>query len=62
MLGQKIRTLVDEEQSAGVKTLQWDARDEFGRQVTTGVYFLKFAALPSGSRPILKTRKMTLLK
>ena len=62
MLGQKIRVLIDEEQSAGVKTLQWDVRDEFGRQVTTGVYFLKFAALASGSRPILKTRKMTLLK
>ena len=46
MLGQKIRVLLDEEQSAGVKTLQWDARDEFGRQVTTGVYFLKFAAYP----------------
>lgn len=62
MLGQKIRTLVDGEQTAGVKTMQWDARDDTGRQMTTGVYFLKLEANPENGQPILITRKMTLLK
>ena len=38
MLGQVVRTLVDETQSAGSKRVIWDGRNEFGKQVSTGVY------------------------
>jgi len=42
--GQKVCTLVDEYLLAGEHTLQWDGRNNFDSQLTTGVYFyyLKF--------------------
>jgi PKD repeat protein len=41
MLGQKIRTLVDEEMAEGRHEVMWDGRDEDGREVTSGVYFYR---------------------
>ena len=41
LLGQSIRTLVDEAQTAGSYRVRWDARDAAGRRVSTGVYFLR---------------------
>ncbi len=38
MLGQVVRTLVDEPQLAGNKRVIWDGRNELGQQVSTGVY------------------------
>ncbi|MGB9721730.1 MAG: S8 family serine peptidase [bacterium] len=37
--GQLVRTLVDEMKSPGVYTAKWSGDDEFGRQVSSGVYF-----------------------
>jgi hypothetical protein len=44
LLGQKVRTLVNEHQAAGHRTVRWDGTDEEGRPVTSGVYFLKIRA------------------
>jgi hypothetical protein len=30
---------VDEYQSAGFKTVRWDGRDNFGREISSGLYF-----------------------
>lgn len=38
-LGQRIRTLVDERQPAGVHQAEWDGRDENGSLVSSGIYF-----------------------
>lgn len=57
LLGQKIRTLVDREQKAGVHKIRWDGKDDLGREVASGIYFYKIKA---GS--FTKTRKMLLLK
>lgn len=38
-LGQMVRKLVDETQSAGYKHTVWDGRDEHGESVGSGVYF-----------------------
>jgi hypothetical protein len=38
VLGQEIRTLVDERQSAGRKSVAWDGKNEFGQPVGAGVY------------------------
>jgi len=57
MLGQHIRTLVDEVQRAGSYTSQWDGTAQSGRQVAAGIYFLK---LRSGD--VTLTRKMLLVK
>ena len=40
-LGQLVRTLVDEFQDAGLHRLSWDARDDRGVSVGSGVYLLR---------------------
>ncbi|MCK4418044.1 MAG: T9SS type A sorting domain-containing protein [Candidatus Latescibacteria bacterium] len=43
-LGQLVRTLVGQEQPAGYYTVQWDGKDDFGREVTSGIYLYKIRA------------------
>ena len=57
VLGQRVRTLVDETQRPGYKTINWDGRDDAGNEVSSGVYFCRIQA---GS--FEESRKMTLLK
>jgi len=58
LLGQKIRTLVNgERKNAGSYTVQWDSKDEMGRQVASGVYLYE---LQAGTA--IKTKKMLLLQ
>ena len=37
--GQRVRTLLDEHRAAGSYRLRWDARDDGGRSLASGVYF-----------------------
>jgi hypothetical protein len=57
ILGQKIRTLIDQKEPAGNYSVQWDSRDEKGRVVAGGVYFY---VLKTGD--YVSSRKMVLLK
>ena len=57
VLGQRVATLVDEEQSAGVHTAAWNATDAAGRAMGAGVYFYR---LSSAGQPTL-TRRMVLV-
>ncbi len=57
ILGQEVRTLVNEAKVAGTYTLRWDGRDNVGRDVAAGVYFYR---LNAGSHEFIK--KMVLLK
>ena len=57
VLGQEIRTLVDQVQPAGDHTVRWDGRDHRGRAVSTGVYFCR---LQSGL--LSESRKLVLLR
>ncbi|NOX38413.1 MAG: T9SS type A sorting domain-containing protein [Calditrichaeota bacterium] len=43
-LGQVVRTLVEEHQPAGRYTVQWNGRDDFGRQMPAGIYFYRLKA------------------
>jgi hypothetical protein len=43
-LGQEVRRLVSETKSAGRYTIRWDARDNLGRGVGSGVYIAKVEA------------------
>jgi Tol biopolymer transport system component len=57
ILGQKVKTLVDEYQSAGYKTVWWDGKDDKGNEVASGIYFYR---LDAGG--VTQVKKMLLLK
>lgn len=44
LMGQEIRTLVDENQSAGYQTVIWDGKNDSGESVPSGVYIYKIIA------------------
>jgi hypothetical protein len=57
LLGQRVRSLVDDEQSAGRYAIEWDGRSDDGHKLATGVYFCRVAA---GDQ--VEVKKMLLLK
>lgn len=44
VLGHRVRTLVDKNEEAGVRTLFWNGRDDSGRRVDSGIYFCRVRA------------------
>jgi len=57
VLGQLVRTLVDEEKLAGVYQIIWDGRDEKRMELSSGIYFYQLKV-----RDETVTKKMVLLK
>ena len=57
LLGQKVRTLVDEKQRSGAYQILWDGKDELGREVYAGIYF---ARLQIGSA--IEMQKITIFR
>jgi hypothetical protein len=57
ILGQRVKTLVDEVQVAGKKEVTWDGKDESANEVASGVYFYKLQA-----GDFAHTKKMVLMK
>jgi len=57
VLGQKMRTLVNEQQTTGSRSVIWDARNDIGEAVTSGVYIYRISA-----GEFVKSHKMILLK
>jgi len=55
--GQRVRTLIEGERSAGTHRVEWDATSDSGRQLASGVYLYRLSA---GDQ--VATKKMTLLK
>ena len=41
MVGQVVRTLVNERQAAGRYAVRWDATDDRGREMSSGIYFYR---------------------
>jgi hypothetical protein len=44
IVGQKVRTLVDEEMTPGAYAVDWDGTDESGNAVSSGIYFYRMQA------------------
>jgi len=57
VLGQKVKTLLDEHQTAGEWSVIWDGKDSRGKRVSSGVYFYKLKA-----DKFTQTKKMLLTK
>jgi hypothetical protein len=57
ILGQKIRTLVEENQQPGYQSASWDGRNDKGEAVSSGIYHYRLSIADMAI-----TRKMTLLK
>ena len=57
VLGQEVRTLVDEYKESGIYTVQWNGIDESGMPVSSGVYFYQLKAWN-----FVETKRMLLLK
>jgi len=57
VLGQAIRTLVDQVMPSGDHSVEWDATDQSGRPVASGIYFYRMAV-----GQVSYTRKMTLIR
>ena len=55
--GQKVKTLVDEYQSAGEKQVIWDSTNDTGDKVASGVYFYRLQA-----NELSEVRRMVFLK
>ena len=57
MLGKKVRTIVNEKQNPGHKSILWNAKDDYGTSVSAGLYIYQVQA---GN--FIQTNKMILLK
>ena len=57
ILGQKVKTLTEDEMPSGIHSIQWDGKDAFGYQVANGVYFYRM-----NTDEFHQTRKMILMK
>jgi len=57
VLGQKVRTLVDKDRMLGNYQVDWDGKDETGKEVASGVYFYKLKV-----ENFEKTKKMLLIR
>ena len=55
--GRKVRTLVNEVQSAGYRTVMWNATNDIGRAVSAGMYIYSIQA-----EDFIQNRKMVLMK
>lgn len=57
LIGQKVRTLLNEDRPAGVQQVTWDATDDAGRELPAGIYYYQLK-----SSNFQQTRKMLLVK
>ena len=57
MLGRQVKTLINQTQDAGYKSVIWDTTNDYGRPVSAGVYLYQIQA-----GEYMQTKKMVLLK
>ena len=57
MLGREVKTLINQTQDSGFKSVIWDATNDYGKPVSAGVYLYQIQA-----GEFVQTKKMVLLK
>lgn len=62
ILGQEVKTLVDEYKEAGHFTIHWDGSNNRGREVASGVYIYRIEIQTVNQETMAKSRKLMLLR
>ena len=62
ILGQKIHTLIDGKMEAGYHSKVWNAKDQHGNSVATGMYIYRLDAKGISGRKFVQVKKMVVLK
>jgi flagellar hook assembly protein FlgD len=63
LLGREVKTLLNEELSSGSHTVIWDAVDNSGNDISSGVYIYRFAVYDgTGTNKFIASRKMSLVR
>jgi len=57
MLGRQVKTLVNQRQDAGYRSINWNATNDYGKPVSAGIYLYQIQA-----GEYMQTKKMVLLK
>ena len=57
ILGRKVKTLMNQTQDAGYRSVIWDATNDYGKPVSAGIYLYQIQA-----GEYISTKKMVLLK
>ena len=57
LIGKKVKTLLNQTQNAGQRSIIWDATDDYGQPVSAGIYLYQIKA-----GQYVSTKKMVLLK
>ena len=57
IMGREVRILVNNQQSAGYKSVVWDATNDLGQPVSAGMYLYRISA-----EEFVQVKKMVLLK
>ena len=57
MLGKQVKTLINQTQDAGYRSIIWDATNDYGKPVSAGIYLYQIQA-----GKYMQTKKMVLLK
>jgi flagellar hook assembly protein FlgD len=57
MLGREVKTLINQTQDAGYRSVIWDATNDYGKPVSAGIYLYQIHA-----GEYIRTRKIILLK
>ena len=57
MLGREVKTLINQTQDAGYRSIIWDATNDYGKPVSAGIYLYQIQA-----GEYISTKKMVLLK
>ena len=57
MLGRQVKTIINQTQDAGYRSVIWDATNDYGKPVSAGMYLYQIQA-----GEYISTKKMVLLK
>ena len=62
VLGQKVKTLMQEDRAAGYHVIEWNGTGSENQQLGSGVYFLQLSATGNNGTAFNETKKLLMLK